>query len=145
MGNPVKGSAIIAQHDSPGKQILHAFPSREIAIETFSFRKSSLFTQIQKISQDLRTPELRFFDTGIRKTVMGFRLKITLKSEKKFVLLATQPQIHWCERCRAESRFVDEDEGARVLRQLAADTSRAHRSTIGGRTLLCLKSISDET
>lgn len=75
---------------------------------------------------------------------MGFRLKITLKSERKFVLLASRPLVHWCEKCGCESNFVEEQGEVLAVVQLGSADADPHRMTIGGRNHLCLRSIADE-
>ena len=73
---------------------------------------------------------------------MGFRLKITLRSERRFVVLTSRPVVRWCEACGAESRFVDEDFEASVIGQVVAVD--AHRLIIEGRHYICLRSVSDQ-
>jgi hypothetical protein len=75
---------------------------------------------------------------------MGFRLKITLKTEKKFMVLTGQPIAHWCEACGAESSFVDEKAEAFPLLALRV-SERGHRVIMEGRSYLCLRSITDES
>lgn len=72
---------------------------------------------------------------------MGFRLKITLRTEKTFVVLTAPPIDHWCAVCGAESSFVDEEREALSLKALPHEI--AHRLIIDGRRYLCLKSIAD--
>lgn len=74
---------------------------------------------------------------------MGFTLRITLRTEKKLVVLTAPPVDHWCEACGAESSFVDEDREAASLNALAPGT--AHRLMVGERGYLCLRSIADES
>ncbi len=70
---------------------------------------------------------------------MGFTLKVTLKTERKIVvMLSTRPIARWCEACGEESSFVDE----RIETRLSPVSNEAHRSIIEGREYLCLRSIS---
>jgi hypothetical protein len=69
---------------------------------------------------------------------MGFRLTITVKTEKRLVVLTERPIAHWCEACGAESSFVDEGAEASLATALPEKT---HRLIINGRGYLCLRSI----
>jgi hypothetical protein len=75
---------------------------------------------------------------------MGFRLKITLKTEKRFVLLTRRPIAHWCEACGAESSFVDEEAEASSLLTLPEVSDKAHHLIVEGRSYLCLRSATNE-
>ena len=75
---------------------------------------------------------------------MGFRLTITLKTERTVLLLAGRPMAEWCEACGAESPFIDEEREAPSLLRCAAALDQAHRKTLNGRSHLCLRSIANE-
>ena len=74
---------------------------------------------------------------------MAMRLKIKLKRETSFVILASRPVGRWCDTCEAESSFVDEEaaqaSAAELLPEIAANI---HRAMIDGRSYICLRSIS---
>ena len=74
---------------------------------------------------------------------MGILLKITLKTERKFVLISGPLVRIWCPVCRAESRFAGETEADRQLQELI-EAADAHPLQIDRRRNLCLRTGSSE-
>jgi len=75
---------------------------------------------------------------------MGFRLKISFKTEHKLVVVGTLPIAGWCEACGARSWFVDQQRQLTAFSPLAEALSPIHTACIDGRRYICLRSITAE-